>query len=116
MLRSTLFALAMIVAGPASAGQICQSLGDAQAQTAAQAQKSGGEVILLSGPEARQYLDVVNSVPPLTHMDAENVLLLVVPDRGAVIGLVVNTNVCIAGRIGAAVHDRALKAARGVSV
>ena len=116
MLRATLVILAMFAVTPAVAGPSCQSLAAAAAETAAESQKLGGEVITLSGTEAHQYLDVVNAVPPQTHLDAEEVILLVVPDRGAVIGLVQSSSVCIAGRIGSAVHERAIKAARGESV
>ena len=115
MLRMTLFTLALLVATPAFAGPACQTLEAAEAETAAESQKLGGEVIRLSGYQAHQYLDVVNEVPPQTHLDAEQVMLLVIPERGAVIGLIESSNVCIAGHIGAAVHERALKAARGLS-
>jgi|EndMetStandDraft_2_1072991.scaffolds.fasta_scaffold106926_2 hypothetical protein len=116
MLRSSLVILALLAVTPAMAGPSCQTLEAAQVETAAQSQKLGGEVITLSGVEAHQYLDVVNAVPPQTHLDADKVMLLVVPERGAVIGLVQSSNVCIAGRIGSAVHERAIKAARGLSV
>ena len=116
MLRMTIFTLALLAATPVQAGGTCQTIEAAEAETAAESQKLGGEVITLSGTEAHQYLDVVNAVPPQTHLDAEEVILLVVPDRGAVIGLVQSSSVCIAGRIGSAVHERAIKAARGESV
>jgi hypothetical protein len=94
-------------------GQTCQSRKDADAETAAEAAKFGGTVLTLKGSQAEHYLAVVNAVPPVTHLDAPVVLLLVIPDQGAVIGLVLGENVCIAGHIGAAVHKRAIEAAQG---
>jgi hypothetical protein len=113
MLRLTILALALFAATPALAGDRCQTLQAAEAETIADSRVLGGEVIRLSGYQAHQYLDVVNAVPPQTHLDAEGVMLLVIPNQGAVIGLVESSNVCIAGHIGAAVHEKALRAARG---
>lgn len=112
MLRLLFVGMLSLACMPAAAGG-CQSLIAAEVETAMEAQKLGGEVLTLKGHEAADYLDIVNSVPPLTHMAAEAIILLVVPNRGAVIGLVSGGTVCVAGRIGAAVHARALKKAQG---
>ena len=77
------------------------------------AKLGGGELVELSGKEATSYLDSVNSVPPETHLAAKSVMLLAMPGRGVVIGLVIDGNVCIAGRVGMDVHEKALKAAKG---
>ena len=113
---AALLALACLAFWPSPAmaadAPTCQPLVVAQAETAAEAKVLGGEVITLSGREAEKYLAAVNAIPPVSYLKADVIMILVVPNQGAVLGLVEGENVCIAGHIGSAVHYRALKASK----
>jgi hypothetical protein len=107
--------VALLACSPAAA-QNCQTMAAAKAETEAQSTALGGVVLTLFGKEASDYLAVVNAVPPETHLAAASIMLFSIPGRGAVIGLILDGHVCIAGRIGYDVHEKALKAARGEGV
>lgn len=112
MSRLLLAALFLLVCSPAVAAE-CKTLEAAITELKPVADKLHGEIIELTPAESGPYLDVVNAFPPATHMTADSVLLLTVPERGAAIILVSKGCAAFAGRIAVSLHDKALRAARG---
>jgi len=113
MYRVLMTTLILLACTPAAAGPVCQSLESAITEVKPLADKMHGQIIELTPSETTDYLRVLNAQPPETHLTADSLLIFFVPERGAVIGIVKDGCVFIAGRIGEPVHIRAISAARG---
>lgn len=112
-------ALCNLRPSPASAGpapgdpQHCQSVAEANAEIDAAIAKVGGARETLSGKAAQDYLDVVNAEPPTSHITSP-LIVLFERETDTVIGAqTAEDKICIVARVGARIHAKALKAAKG---